>query len=126
LNVIENVVTTSGEFEVITMENDMTKATMGGLLWAELPSTRVDSSTIRISSKPPQDMGGTITVYSGEDFERSRENITKAVTSNIKLCKQPKVVAVYHGGMDKSVETIEQINALVQSILMDIDGEKKN
>ena len=108
------------------MDSDIIKASVGGLLWAELPSSRVDASTIRISSKPPLDMGGTITVYSGEDFERSRESITKAVTGNIKLCKQPKVVAVYHGGMDKSVETIEQINALVQSILMDIDGEKKN
>ncbi len=108
------------------MDKESFTGEVGGLLWAELPSTRVDSTTIRISTQPPQDMGGTITVYSGEDFERSRENITKAVTGNIKLCKQPKVVAVYHGGMAKSVETIEQINALVQSILMDIDGEKKN
>lgn len=96
------------------------------LLWAELPASPVDLRTIRVSNQPPKDMGGTITVYSGEDFEKSRDNITKAIIGNIKLCKQPKVVAVYHGGFDKSQETIEQINALVQSILMDMDGLKKN
>lgn len=104
----------------------MVEGTQSTLLWAELPGSPVDLSSIRVSTKPPSDMGGTITVYSGEDFEKSRENITKTIVSNIKLCKKPKVVAVYHGGLDKSQETLEQINALVQSILMDMDDIKKN
>jgi hypothetical protein len=104
----------------------MNELSQHALLWAELPSSPVDIRSIRVSTTPPKDMGGTITVYSGEDFEKSRENITRTIVGNIKLCKQPKVVAVYHGGMDKSQETLEQINALVQSILMDMDGIKKS